>query len=275
MRFISAGIIAGWILLLICSGCKKDNGDPDVEIIPVLGYSCSGSYPHDTASFTEGLLVSNDSLFESTGSPPGLPQSRSVFGPVDLTTGKINIRVELDKQKYFGEGIAFLDGKFYQLTYKNQIGFVYDASTYEKVGQFSFLSEEGWGLTTDGESLIMSDGTDKLSFLDPETFLLKKILSITEKGSPKSNLNELEYIQGYIYANVWLTNTIVKIDPFSGKVAGILDLTDLVNEAKNLYPGSGEMNGIAYDPDSDKILITGKFWPLIYEILLDVNFQSL
>jgi glutaminyl-peptide cyclotransferase len=266
MRFISGGIITGWILLMICSCCKKDNGDPDVEIIPVLGYSCPGSYPHDTTSFTEGLLVSNDSLFESTGSPSDLPQSRSVFGPVDLTTGKINVRVDLDEKKYFGEGIAFLDGKFYQLTYKNQIGFVYDAGTYEKVGQFSFLSEEGWGLTTDGESLIMSDGTDKLSYLDPETFLLKKILSITEKGSPKSSLNELEYVQGFIYANVWLTNTIVKIDPSSGKVVGILDLTDLVNEAESLYPGSREMNGIAIDPGSGRIFITGKLWPRIFEL---------
>jgi glutamine cyclotransferase len=266
MRIISGCLIAVWVLLAVISSCKRDIEDQDDENIPVINYSCIDSYSHDTNSFTEGLLISNDSLFESSGSPNDLPRTRSVFGPVDLTTGKINVRVELEKQKYFGEGIAYLEEKFYQLTYKNQIGFIYDAGTYEKIGQFSFLSDEGWGLTTDGESLIMSDGTDKLTYIDPQTFLFKKILYVTEKGSPKRYLNELEIIQGYIYANVWLTNTIVKIDTSSGKVVGAIDLTAFADEAKSLYPGSYEMNGIAYDPGSGKIYISGKLWPKIYVI---------
>ena len=176
--------------------------------------------------------------------------------------------MELDKEKYFGEEIAYLDGKFYQLTYRNGIGFVYNASTYAKIGQFQYLSEEGWGLTTDGESLIMSDGTDKLTYIDPQTFLVVKILYVTEKGSPKSLLNELEFIQGFIYANIWQSNYIVKIDPSNGKVTGWIVLAEFVNEAKNIYPGSGEMNGIAWDPASGNIIVTGKCWPRFYFIRL-------
>ena len=258
------------ILLISLTGCRKDKQEPepDDSKIPVIDHSLISSYPHDTNSFTEGLLIYNDSLFESTGSLLSLPQSRSVFGPVDLATGLINVRVELDKEKYFGEGITYLDGKFYQLTYKNRIGFIYDAATYKNIGQFTFLSDEGWGLTTDGESLIMSDGSDKLVYIDPQTFLVWKILSVTEKGTAKSLLNELEFILGYIYANVWLSNAIVKIDPSSGKVTGRIDLTDLMDEASSIYPGSRELNGIAWDPISGNILITGKCWPKIYEIRL-------
>lgn len=258
------------ILLIALTGCKQDDQEAPIDdgTIPLIGHSILGSYPHDTNSFTEGLLFFNDSLFESTGSPSFLPQSRSVFGPVDLVTGRINVRVELDKEKYFGEGIAYLDGKFYQLTYRSRIGFIYDADTYDKIGQFSFLSDEGWGLTTDGESLIMSDGSDKLIFIDPQIFLIKKILSVTEKGSPKNLLNELEFIGGSIYANVWLTNTIVKIDTSSGKVTGRIELAGLMNEADSIYPGSQEMNGIAWDPVTGNIFITGKCWPKIYEISL-------
>jgi glutamine cyclotransferase len=257
-------------LAVMLSGCTEDEPEPppDNDTIPVLGYSHVNSYPHDTNSFTEGLLISNDTLFESSGSPSFLPQTRSVFGPVDMATGKIDVKVELDKEKYFGEGIAYLEGKFYQLTYKNRIGFIYDAHSYEIIGQFSFLSNEGWGLTTDGESLIMSDGTHRLTYIDPETFLIAKILTVTEKGSPISHLNELEYIQGHIFANVWLSNTIVRIDPSSGEVTGRLELAVLMNEAESIYPGSMEMNGIAWDPVTGNIFITGKCWPKIYEISL-------
>jgi glutamine cyclotransferase len=254
------------ILFWPFSGCNKD--DHNSGPVPVIDYHLVHTYPHDTNSFTEGFLYHNDSLFESSGSPPFLPLARSVFGPVDLSDGQIRIRVELDKEEYFGEGITYLDGKFYQLTYKNRIGFIYDAVNYEQLGQFSFLSDQGWGLTTDGESLIMSDGSDQLIHIDPQTFLVWKVLSVTEKGSSISLLNELEYIQGYIFANIWQSNTIVKIDPSSGKVTGMIDLTQLTDEARSIYPGSRELNGIAWDPISGNLWITGKCWPVIFEIVL-------
>lgn len=265
---VNIALAACGICWMYLAGCRSDDPDPkpNDDNVQQIGYSVIRSYPHDTLSYTEGLLYLNDSLFESTGSPPFLPMAGSVFGPVDPETGRIVVRVELDKEKYFGEGITYLDGKFYQLTYRNGIGFIYDAVSYQNIGQFTFLSDEGWGLTTDGESLIMSDGSDRLMYIDPETFILTKILAVTEKGSPKSFLNELEYIQGYIFANVWLSNTIVKIDPSSGKVIGRLELTELVNEAGSIYPGSREMNGIAWDPASGNIFIAGKCWPKIYEI---------
>jgi glutamine cyclotransferase len=258
------------IVLMAFSGCKSDltNYVPIKESIPVIDYYYVKSYPHDTTSFTEGFLITRDTLFESTGSPEEYPRTRSVFGPVDLSTGRINIKVELNREKYFGEGIAYLNGKFYQLTYTTKIGFVYDATTYKKINEFSFLSNQGWGLTTDGKDLIMSDGTNKLTYLDPGTFLVTKIIPVTVNESAKRNLNELEFINGFIYANLWPTDTIVKIDTASGKVVGLLDLTSLAKEAKSICPEALEMNGIAYDPSSDEILITGKLWPKIYRIKL-------
>ncbi len=257
---------------LFHSGCDKNQKAPaDPEIIPVLGYALVKSRPHDTLSFTEGLLIRNGILYESTGSFPQFPSLRSVFGPVDSVTGKIDVKVELDKEIYCGEGICYLKGKYYQLTYQNRVGFAYHAETYVKIGEFNLPGSEGWGLTTDGKSLIMSDGTDKLTCLDPETFLVTRIINVTENGIAKRYLNELEFFRGYIYANVWLTNTIVKIDPASGVVKGILDLTTLVQKAESAFPGSMEMNGIAYDSISGNVRITGKFWPEIYEIRLTGN----
>jgi glutaminyl-peptide cyclotransferase len=251
-------------IILFFSGCKKDP-QPEKNV-DEISFTLTGTYPHDTLSYTEGLLFYNDSLFESTGSPEAFPAARSVFGTIDPVTGRINIKAELDKNIYFGEGIAYLQGNFYQLTYRNQLGFIYDAATYEPLGRFSFLSEEGWGLTADGQSLIMSDGTDKLTFIDPQTFLIRKILHATENGTPKQNLNELEFIRGSIYANIWHSDQIIRIDTADGRITGIIDLEDLVKDASGIYPRSREMNGIAYDSISNRIYITGKFWPKIYKI---------
>jgi glutaminyl-peptide cyclotransferase len=267
MKYTSISVMMFVIVLISLTGCDCEDPDPD-ESVPVIKYDLLGSYPHDTTSYTEGLIIYNDTIFESTGSPYFLPQTRSVFGPVDPSTGRIIIKVELDEQTYFGEGITYLQDKFYQLTYLNRIGFVYDAATYERIGQFSLLSDEAWGLTTDGKSLIMSDGTDKLTFIDPNTFLVTRILPVSEKGTPKSHLNELEFIEGYIFANIWLTGTIAKIDTSNGKVRALIDLVDLQNKAYSLYSASREMNGIAYDPVSGRIFVTGKLWPEIYEINL-------
>jgi glutaminyl-peptide cyclotransferase len=233
---------------------------------PLINYSVIRSYPHDTTSFTEGLLVHDGDLYESTGYTEEYPKSRSLFGTVDLKTGKIQPKVEIDKKKYFGEGIVFLNGKVYQLTYKTKVGFIYDARSFKKTGEFTFPSAEGWGMTTDGTSLIMSDGTSNISYLDPNTFKLVKTLAVTDNNGPVDSINELELIHGFIYANRYLTNYILKIDPSTGKVVGKLDLSTLDNEAKNKYPESLQLNGIAYDSAAKKIYVTGKLWPNIYEI---------
>lgn len=255
-------------------GCNDNNknfekattkSQPD-NFVPSLDYTIIRRLPHDTTSFTEGLLFHNQILFESTGSPNNLPQTKSTFGPVDLKTGKIISKVELDKSKFFGEGIVFFKNKIYQLTYKNQIGFIYDYKTYKQLGRFSFQNKEGWGFTTDGTSLIMSDGTNNLTFLDPYNLKVIKTLSVSNSGYAEDFLNELEYINGYIYANIWTKNYIVKIDPESGKVVGLLNLALLTDEAKNKNPNSDVINGIAFDSISDQIYVTGKLWNYIYQI---------
>ncbi len=258
------------IFLLSCnSNDNKTISEHKVnKSIPILFFESVKSYPHDINSFTEGLLFHNGELFESTGATSELPQTKSLFGIVDLKDGSIDTKVELDREKYFGEGITFLNEKVYQLTYKTKVGFIYDANTFKKIGDFTFASKEGWGLTTDGTNLIMSDGTNLLTYLDPNSLQVIKTISVSENGYAKDFLNELEYINGFIYANIWTTNTIVKINPNDGKIVGMLDLTSLAHEAKNIFSGSLEMNGIAYDAKEDRILVTGKLWPKIFEIKL-------
>jgi glutaminyl-peptide cyclotransferase len=270
IRYISFLLI--FLILSISNGCKDNVATSKIinKNIPTIDYKYVNSYPHDLTSFTEGFLIHDGSLFESTGATEEFPQTRSLFGIVDLKTGKIDIKVEIDKVKYFGEGIAFLNGKAFQLTYKTKVGFIYDAITFRKINEFTFPSDEGWGLTTDGISLIMSDGTNTLTYLGPDTFEVIKTISVSAKGyaSNDLNLNELEYIKGFIYANLWMTNTIVKVNPTDGKVIGKLDLNLLAYDAKKVFSGSLEMNGIAYDSITDRIFVTGKFWPKIYEIEL-------
>jgi len=234
---------------------------------PVINYSVVQALPHDTSSFTEGLLVHDGQIYESTGTEPGMPQTRrSLFGIVDPKTGKISPKAELDRNKYFGEGIAFLKDKVYQLTWTTKIGFIYDAKTFKKTGEFNIPVKEGWGMTTDGSNLIMSDGSSNISYVDPTTFRLVKVVGVTDNNGPVSNINELELINSFLYANQWQTNYILKIDPSSGKVVGRLDLTSLANEAKNKSGSSDTLNGIAYDSATGKIYVTGKLWPNIYEI---------
>lgn len=236
------------------------------ESVPAINYSVKAYHPHDMSLFTEGLLFHNGQLFESTGSPENLPQTLSLIGISDLKTGKFTKKVQIDKSKYFGEGIVFLNNKLYQLTYKNQMGFVYDASSFKQTGTFKYSNIEGWGLTTDGSALIMSDGTDKLTYLDPEHFNVQKTISVSNNGVPQQNLNELEWINGFIYANIWTEDIIVKIDPATGKVVGRLDLSSIVNEVQAQQPQADVLNGIAFDPANNKVFVTGKLWPTIYEI---------
>jgi glutamine cyclotransferase len=260
--------IYGLLAVLACiSACN--NAKPDVETSndpPQINYSVVHIYPHDTTAYTEGLLFHEGQLYESTGHTDELASSRSLFGVLSLQTGLIRPKVEIDPKKYFGEGIVFLKGKVYQLTYTTKVGFIYDAKTFKKLGEFTIPSEQGWGMTTDGIYLIMSDGTSNIRYLDPETFKLVKVVGVSDNNGAVGSINELEMINGFIYANQWLTNYILKIDPASGKVIGRMDLSSLDKEAKNKYPEARELNGIAYDSATRTTFVSGKDWPNIYEI---------
>src|SRR6478609_7131304 len=194
------------------SSAPKEQTPPVVEApakyIPTLSYSVKAHFPHDSTAFTEGFVFHKGQLFESTGAAHEYPQTRSLFGVVDMKTGKIAVKAELDKTVYFGEGIVILKNKLYQVTYKNKQGFVYDATTFKKLKDFNYTNEEGWGLTTDSTSIIMSDGTSLLTYFEPEILRPVKSLAVTLNGSALDRLNELEYIKGYLYANVWMTNTV-------------------------------------------------------------------
>ncbi|WP_190300497.1 glutaminyl-peptide cyclotransferase [Rufibacter hautae] len=263
------------MLLLIIAGCGNAQTDganhakgqnSGISDPALINYGVVKAHPHDTTAFTEGFLVHDGKLYESTGSPADLTQTKSLIGVVDLATGKMEVKAELDRSKYFGEGIAILKDRLYQLTYVSKVGFVYDVKTFRQVDDFTFESKEGWGLTTDGTHLIMSDGTSKLTYLHPGTFKTEKTITVQDPDGPVENLNELEFIKGYLYANVYTTNTIVKIDPSSGKVVGKLDLTSLEQDAKSKKPDALELNGIAFDSTAGKVYVTGKLWPNIYEI---------
>lgn len=266
---MTIGKILFFLILILLFSCTEE---PEIKTVkkttPVINFKSINSYPHDITSFTEGFLIHNGNLYESTGAASNLPQTKSLFGIVDLTTGKIDTKVELDKLKYFGEGIAILNGKIYQLTYKAKTGFIYDAITYKKINKFTYPSKEGWGLTTDGTNLIMSDGTNTLTYLNPINLQVVKTIAVSENGYVTDYLNELEYINGYIYANIWTKDIIVKIDPENGKIIGKLDLTTIANELRHTHPNAMEMNGIAFDPTTNRIFITGKLWPKIYEITI-------
>ena len=265
---ITTVFIAFILLHVACNNSDSQNKNTESTSNPsaFISYVVTRSYAHDTTSFTEGFLVHEGTLYESTGSPIEMSQTRSIVGPVDLKTGMIDKKIELDREKYFGEGIVFLKGKIYQLTYQTKKGFVYDQKNFRKIGEFTYPSKEGWGMTTDGINLIMSDGTSIITYLDADSFQPVKTISVANENGPVINLNELEFIRGFIYANVFNTSTIIKIDPQTGKEVGRLDLSSLAAEAKIKYPASLEMNGIAYDSSSQKVYVTGKFWPHIYEI---------
>jgi glutamine cyclotransferase len=262
-----------YLPLLLLAGCgahedaKTTEPIPVTSSVPLLNFSVVTVSRHDTTSYTEGLLFHDHQLFESSGANPDDPPSqRSMVGILNMNTGKIDKKIELDKNTYFGEGIAFFKNRLYQLTYRNHTGFIYDAATYKRVDRFTFSNSEGWALTTDSNSLIMSDGTDTLTWLDPASCKPVKTLTVTENGTGLDSLNELEYINGFLYANRYLKNYIVKIDPATGKVVAKIDLASLVDAEHVKNPGGDVLNGIAYDRDNDKIYVTGKLWAGIYQL---------
>lgn len=274
MRKIAFLSAASLLLLIACN----DSGNPGSGSIPepatsneppVLSYTVVNASPHDTSSYTEGFFMADGKLYESSGAPQDEPRARSIFGVVNPASGKIDVKAELDRKTFFGEGITLLNGKFYQLTWTNKVGFVYDAKTFKRIGQFGIPGAEGWGMTTDGSSLILSDGSSNLTWLDPVTFRTLRITGVTDNNGPVGNLNELEYVNGKIYANVYETTKVVQIDASSGKVTGRLDFAQLDRQEKDKHPSAEYMNGIAYDSAKKLLLITGKFWPSIYQVRLN------
>jgi glutaminyl-peptide cyclotransferase len=246
---------------------NSDNTTPVASSAPVINYSLVNVYPHDTTYFTEGLEFYKGQLFESSGGDNEASPFPSAVGILDLKTGKVATKIQLDRDKYFGEGITFFNDKLYLLTWKSGVGFIYDPVTFKKIREFRLPSKEGWGMTHDISNLIMSDGTSNLYFLSPDSLRLMKIVGVSDNNGPIPNINELEFIDGYIYANQWLTAYIYKIDPSSGKVLGRMDLSGLAKEAKanNEDPN---WNGIAYDSTTKSILVSGKKWRSIYAIRL-------
>jgi glutamine cyclotransferase len=244
------------------NGRANEAGDPSTSqpSIPIYTYEVVNSWPHDCQAFSQGLVFYNGFLFESTGQ-----YGSSSLRKVDLSTGKILEKIKVPKE-YFAEGIAVFQGKIYQLTWESHKGFVYDLESFEREGEFSY-DGEGWGLTHDGHSLIMSDGTNRIRFLDPTNFHVERKISVYDNSLPLNELNELEYIKGEIYANIWKTNRIVRIDPNSGKITGWIDLTGLLT-SKDGCEETDVLNGIAYDEGGDRLFVTGKLWPKIFEIRL-------
>jgi glutaminyl-peptide cyclotransferase len=220
-----------------------------------------GSIPHAKSAFTEGLTFWNGRLFESTGM-----YGESTLREVDLGTGKTLHEVKL-AAKYFGEGMTVLKGKLYQLTWREQVCFVYDPATLKKIGEIAY-DGEGWGLTEDGSSLIMSDGSEWIRYRDPETLQVKRAVQVTLQGKPVSNINELEFIDGKIWANVWGSDFILGIDPADGHVTDVLDASGLLPANQRSADGNDVLNGIAYNPKTHNVYITGKRWPLLFGIRL-------
>jgi glutamine cyclotransferase len=269
-------LFAAIVLLTIMAACNDNNdagaantGDTNNNANaapPTIQYAVVNKYPHDTSYFTEGLEFYKGQLFESSGGNADESPYPSEFGITDLKTGKTTPKVKLDKTKYFGEGITFFHDKIYHLTWTSGVGFVYDANTFKKIKEFKIPAKEGWGLTHDSAHLIMSDGSSNLYYLNPDSLNVVNILRVTDNNGPVANINELEYVNGYIYANQWETTYILKIDPATGKVVGRINLENLQKEANSLRPGADVLNGIAYDSASGKLLVTGKRWPYLYEI---------
>jgi glutamine cyclotransferase len=248
--------------LIACNGNNNSrNGTHNPPRPPgpaILSYSIINSYPHDTASFTQGLVIYKGVMYEGTGE-----YGKSKLLQVDLKTGKIERALRLD-DKYFGEGITILHDTIYQLTWREGKVFVYTLD-FKKVKEFK-LDTEGWGITTDGKELIVSNGSSNLYYYHPSGFRLLRTQSITEGGGLAYNLNELEYIDGYIYANQWQAPYILKIDPASGQITGKANLQQVWDRVKAIDPFADVPNGIAYDAGNGKIYVTGKKWPELYEI---------
>lgn len=227
-------------------------------VVKTYGYRVKNVYPHDPAAFTQGLYWHDGYLWESTGL-----EGHSQMRKVKLETGETVKSVNLGDE-YFGEGAALLGGKIYQLTWENGVVFVYDPATLERTGQFRYPGQ-GWGLTTDGEMLYMSDGSARITLVDPADFSRKRSFAVRMGRTSKREINEMEWIEGRIWANVYLSDSILIIDPATGNVEGVIDLGGLLPQ-EEWTATTDVLNGIAYDPETKRIFVTGKNWPKLFEI---------
>ena len=252
--FVIAVLVVGGLLAVILSFWQN----PIDPVSPIhYTYQIIKTHPHDTTAFTEGLVFNDGVLYESTGE-----YGFSSLRQVNLEDGVIQHEVLLPNQ-YFGEGLTVVNDSLVQLTWREKIGFIYDKETFGLLGNFSY-SSEGWGLTFNGSALIMSDSTSKLTFLDPVTFQMVRQVNVHDGNTPVTNINELEYINGAVYANIWMQQKIAIINPQTGTVEGWIDLTGIY-QSNNL---DDVLNGIAYDSQTNRLLITGKDWPNLYEITI-------
>jgi glutamine cyclotransferase len=259
------------MFFLSCNGDeKKDNNQTATNAqqkVARISYSIMKTYPHDTSSFTQGLAIYKGVMYEGTGGSDYSPAGKnSNLYQVDLKTGKALKTVKLPGQ-YFGEGITILNDTIYQLTWREKVVFVYTLHDMKKIKEFP-INTEGWGITNNGKELIVSDGSSNLYFYNPATFQLLHTQGVTYGGEYLSSINELEYIDGFVFANKWQYSEIYKIDPNTGETVGVIDLSQIWDRIKSIDPDADVPNGIAYDSDTKKIFVTGKKWPELYEIQL-------
>lgn len=253
-----AGMLTlGLLAFCACKGDgKKTLQQPPQPVAPVATVDVIRSFPHDTSAYTQGLVWHGGFLYESTGRT-----GYSSLRKVQLDSGKVLRRVEIPAPT-FAEGLALFGGRLYQLTWQDQVGFVYELDTFRRVGTFPYEGE-GWGLTTDGRALILSDGSSQLRFLDPNGYRELRSVSVKDGTEFVNDLNELEWVKGEVWANVWHTNRIARIDPRSGAVKGWVDLTGVMGPQPD---PEAVANGIAYDAEHDRLFVTGKLWPTLFEI---------
>jgi glutamine cyclotransferase len=257
-------------VLAACSNNEDKNGPSDPDIVPaktpVIAYTIVAEYPHDTSAYTQGLEFYNGKLYESTGD-----YEASSLRITDYKTGKVEKKHMMGTSTIFGEGITFFKNRLYQLTWENNIVYVYDIKDITKPVKTLKWPYDGWGLTHNSTDLIISDGTYKLYFVNADNFRLKSTISVTENGNPVYYLNELEYIDGFVYANVYQSDYIVKIDPESGHVVGKIDLPNLKQKffADKITNRTDFLNGIAYDSATKNLVVTGKRWPKLFELKLN------
>ncbi len=228
------------------------------QTAPVRSYKVIATYPHDPKAFTQGLQYLNGALYEGTGL-----NGESSIRKVNLTTGAV-LKIQPVSAFYFGEGITVLGNRLFELTWRNGVAFVYDATTFQATDTLHYPGE-GWGLTYDGKRLVMSDGSNALRFLDPATFRELSRLPVRDGSSPVADLNELEYIDGEIWANVWQTDRVARIDPRTGQVNSWVNFAGLLKPADRT-PDTDVLNGIAYDAQGKRIFVTGKRWPKLFQI---------
>ncbi len=244
---------------LVSCGNRGKTGNGQTPPTPVMyGYKIVATHPHDSGAYTQGLFWHEGALYESTGE-----YGRSTLRRVEPETGTTTHSVALD-DRYFAEGSALLDGRIYQLTWMEGKCFVYDMATFEPTGEFTYKGE-GWGLATDGERLYMSDGTANITVRNPATFAVERTIVVRREGRPVDMINEMEWIDGRLWANVYLTNEIVIIDPSDGRVEGVVDFTGIASNLVVTY-STDVMNGIAHDAATGRIFVTGKRWDKLFEV---------